>query len=279
MTLRKRLPALLLALVLAVSLSGCTIPIPGFADYDVSGYVKALLDSSYHQENEEFMSITGATEAAAQQNNTDTVENAAVLFCNTYGLYPSDERLQELQEIMRTVYRQTQYTVKDEQKTDKGYYLEVEIRPIVNFQNRAADLAKLKTEAQDEAIQQNRSKAASASSSQESDPDGYDDEDYGDEDYGDYGDDGDGWEEEEPSSEPESSAESAPPPAETVDPNELYVEKAIAFCKAEAGKISYADADKTVTISLEILQTEAGELQLDMNQISMIDKTVVYLTK
>ena len=50
MTLRKRLPALLLAVVLAVSLSGCAIPIPGFADYDVSGYVKALLDSSYHQE-------------------------------------------------------------------------------------------------------------------------------------------------------------------------------------------------------------------------------------
>ena len=77
MTLRKRLPALLLAVVLAVSLSGCAIPIPGFADYDVSGYVKALLDSSYHQENEEFMSITGATKTAAQQNNTDTVENAA----------------------------------------------------------------------------------------------------------------------------------------------------------------------------------------------------------
>ena len=92
------------------SLSGCAIPIPGFADYDVSGYVKALLDSSYHQENEEFMSITGATKTAAQQNNTDTVENAAVLFCNTYGLYPNEEQLQELQEVMRTVYRQTQYT-------------------------------------------------------------------------------------------------------------------------------------------------------------------------
>ena len=151
MTLRKRLPALLLAVVLAVSLSGCAIPIPGFADYDVSGYVKALLDSSYHQENEEFMSITGATKTAAQQNNTDTVENAAVLFCNTYGLYPNEEQLQELQEVMRTVYRQTQYTVKEEQKTDKGYYIEVEIRPIINFQNRTAELAKLKTEAQDEA--------------------------------------------------------------------------------------------------------------------------------
>ncbi len=36
---------------------------------------------------------------------------------------------------------------------------------------------------------------------------------------------------------------------------------------------------KTITISLKFWQTEAGELQLDMNQIGMIDKTVVYLTK
>ena len=272
MTLRKRLPALLLAVVLAVSLSGCAIPIPGFADYDVSGYVKALLDSSYHQENEEFMSITGATKTAAQQNNTDTVENAAVLFCNTYGLYPNEEQLQELQEVMRTVYRQTQYTVKEEQKIDKGYYIEVEIRPIINFQNRTAELAKLKTEAQDEAIAQNRSNTSSEDSSEDSgESDGYGD------DYDGYGEDEESWEEETESS--ESSAESSQPPAKTVDPNELYVEKAIAFCKTETDKISYADADKTITISLEILQTEAGELQLDMNQIGMIDKTVVYLTK
>lgn len=197
MTLRKRLPALLLAVVLAVSLSGCAIPIPGFADYDVSGYVKALLDSSYHQENEEFMSITGATKTAAQQNNTDTVENAAVLFCNTYGLYPNEEQLQELQEVMRTVYRQTQYTVKEEQKTDKGYYIEVEIRPIINFQNRTAELAKLKTEAQDEAIAQNRSNTSSEDSSEDSgESDGYGD------DYGGYGEDEESWEEETESSDP-----------------------------------------------------------------------------
>ena len=36
----------LCAALLAAALAGCSIPMPGFADYDVSAYIQGLLDSS-----------------------------------------------------------------------------------------------------------------------------------------------------------------------------------------------------------------------------------------
>ncbi len=78
--------SLFLAASLAVSLAGCTIPVPGFADYDVSAYIQALLDSSYHDSNEDLMELAKITEEKARANNTTTVENAVVNFCNTYEL-------------------------------------------------------------------------------------------------------------------------------------------------------------------------------------------------
>lgn len=86
MTWRKKLLAAALSALLAGSLSACNVPTPGFSDYDVSSYVQALLDSSYLQENDDFMAITASTEERAKQNNVEAVENAAVLFCNAYGI-------------------------------------------------------------------------------------------------------------------------------------------------------------------------------------------------
>lgn len=244
----KKLLCLCLALALSLSLAGCTIPVPGFADYDVSGYVKALLDSSYHGENEGFIRVAGTTQEKAQQNNADTVENAAVLFCNTYGIYPSDEQLAELQRVMRQVYALTEYTVKEERKTDAGYYLEVEVSPITNYRGRSADLERLLASAQEEANRVNTNASEDGT--------GYENDGY--EDYED------------------NSSSQIGSTSNTVDANELYVDKVVEFCKEELKSIVY---DTSVTIPLEILQTDEGELQMDVNQISTLDKTVVYLTK
>ena len=35
------------AVAMALLLTGCSLPMTGFADYDVSGYFRALLNSSY----------------------------------------------------------------------------------------------------------------------------------------------------------------------------------------------------------------------------------------
>lgn len=231
--------------LLTFSLCGCAVPTAGFADYDVSAYIQALLDSSYHSDNSALMEIAQVTAEKAGENNSITVENAAVEFCETYGISPSDKQMEELQAIMRHAFSLTKYTVKDERRVDTGYYLEVEIASITNFEERSADIERLKTEAEQEA-------AVANNAIQKSNADGDDEEN--------------------------DDASSMPVyhgaiNGETVDANELFVEKVLDFCTQEVANISY-DSDTRI-VALDIRQTEQGELQLDLNQITTIDQTVI----
>lgn len=242
----RKWPALALGVLLALGLCGCAVPTAGFADYDVSAYIQALLDSSYHSDNTALMDIAQITADKASENNTTTVENAAVTFCEVYGISPSDKQREELQAIMRHAFSLTKYTVKDERRVDTGYYLEVEIASITNFENRDADIERLKTEAEQEA-------AAANNALQKATADGTDDES------------GD-----EASSTPVYHGAIS---GEEVDANELFVEKVLDFCTQEVANVSY-DSDTRI-VALDIRQTELGELQLDLNQITTIDQTVI----
>lgn len=257
MKIWKRGIALLLAAALSLSLSACTIPTPGFADYDVSGYIQALLDSSYHDESQALMEISGLGEDQAGQYNDATVENAAVTFCNTYGLAPSEEQLQEFQRIMKQAFALSKYTVKEERKVEGGYYLEVEIASITNFSQREADIEKLREAARQEATAANTVTPLPSSSQEEGQEDGSGEDDF---------------------SQPSSQAPVPPQPSgEPVDANSLFVEKVLAFCRQELANVSYDP--ETRTVALDIRQTDDGELQLDLNQIETIDNTVVRFTK
>lgn len=257
------------AAAMSLLLTGCSLPMTGFADYDVSGYFQALLDSSYLGNNTEYVELAGTTEEKAEQNNTTTVQNAAVNFCNTYGISPTDDQLTQLEDVMRQALLQANYTVKDEQKVEQGYYLEVEITPIVNFSGLESEIDSLREEAQDEATQAN-----SEPSSQDENSDGYDDNGDGYSDYGyddSYSDDnGYGYEDEESSEESSSQDQED---HQTVNANELFVDKVLEYCKEQLSDIRFGD--ETVTISLDIRQTSEGELQLDTNQLDTIDRTVL----
>ena len=58
-----------------------------------------------------------------------------------------------------------------------------------------------------------------------------------------------------------------------MDAHELYVGKVIEHCRGRLAQMEYQSSP--VTIALDIRQTDQGELQLDMNQIEDIDKTVL----
>ncbi len=239
----KRAALGLAAAALCLGLMGCSLS-SGFADYDVSGYFQALLDSSYKNQNENYATVAATTEENAQQNNTTTVRNAAVNFCNTYGVTPSDDQLSQLQEVMSQALAQASYTVQDEVKTETGYTLEIVIDPIVNFSDMGDDIRQLRNQAQDEATQAN----SSASDEEDS---------YGSED----------------SSTMEDQDSSLGSSQETVDANELFVDKVVELCQEQLSSLRYSG--ETVTITLDIRQTEEGELQLDTNQLDTIDRTVL----
>lgn len=231
----QRCAAILLCAVLLLTTAGCSLfPTPGFAEYDVSGYVKALLDSSYHGDHKAIKEIAGVNDAGAQTNTDTTVENAAIYFCNNYGISPSERQLDELKAIMRQAFALTKYTVKEERKVDGGYYLEVEVAAITNFEGRSADIDQLKIEAQDASIGSTGNTTS------------------GDEDGGE---------------EADSTAQIG------TDANTLFVDKVLEFCKSELANISY-DPD-TRSLPLDVVQTEKGELQLDMNQLDAIDRAVI----
>lgn len=274
---RMRWITVVAAAAMSLLLTGCSLPMMGFADYDVSGYFQALLDSSYKGQNTEYVDIAATTEEKAMQNNTATVQNAAVNFCNTYGITPSDEQLTQLEEVMRQALLQADYTVKDEQKVDTGYYLEVEIVPIVNFSGLESEIDKLRDEAQDEASQaQKEAEEEEENSDSYDDSDGYDDYGY-DDGYGsedDYGYEDTGYEDyDDTSSDEESSQEESDQDTQPVSANDLFVNKVVEYCQELVTTIRYADTP--VTISLDIVQTEKGELQLDTNQLDTIDRTVL----
>ena len=260
----KRWLAVVCAVLLAAALAGCSIPMPGFADYDVSAYIQGLLDSSYKASHGEFMSLASATLEDAQENNTTTVENAAVEFCNTYNLLADDTQMDRLEDIMARALTQARYTVKEEQKVDTGYYLEVDVSSIINFSGLTRQLESLRQQAQDEAT------ADEDSSSQPEDDryvasEGYDE--YGNYvTYDQYGDPYDPDEEESSSSAPE---------IDTVDVNQLYTDLVLDYCEGQLADLRYDEEPRTV--ALDILQTDQGELQLDMNQIKTIDQTVLRL--
>lgn len=275
------------AAAMSLLLTGCSLPMTGFADYDVSGYFQALLDSSYKGKNTEYVDIAATTEEKAMQNNTTTVQNAAVNFCNTYGISPSDQQLSQLEEVMRQALLQADYTVKDEQKVEGGYSLEIEITPIVNFNDLESEIGQLRDEAQEEATQalEEANRQEESSSSDDSygygDDDGYgygygdsydDSDSYGyDDSYDSYGDDGYG----DSSSSQESSQDEDGDQEETssVSANDLFVNKVVEYCQELVQDIRFGD--QPVIITLDILQTEDGELQLDTNQLDTIDRTVL----
>ena len=247
----KRIGAAMLALALMLALGGCDfLPSADFDDYDVSGYIQALLDSSYRDSHQLFMDVTQATQEGAKQNNTTTVQNAAVNFCNAYNLSPTEEQMTRLESIMSQALRSVRYTVKEEQKVDAGYYIEVEVTPMVNLAGLGDEFKELRTQAQTEADAANTPAATPGP-----DEDGDDDE---------WGEAGEG--------------EATPTPAPTPEPPKvdayaLYIDKVLDSCQGKIAEPQFQT--QSIVVALDIVQTKEGELQLDMNQIDRIDQTVL----
>ena len=277
---------------MALALAGCTLPLPtsGFADYDVSGYFRALLDSSYKGNNTAYVNVTAVSEEEAQKNNTTTVQNAAINFCNTYGVLPNDEQLSQLEAVMRQALAKADYIVKDEEKVENGYTLEVEVDPIVNFSDLEEEIEKLREEAEEEATQAHTQYSNSRDEDEDTDSDGYG---YGDEDSDSYGygdedsdssDDSYGYDDEDSDSSEDGydygiddSESSTSSDGNVVDANAIFVDKVVALCQKQVSNLRFSG--KTVTVTLEIRQTDEGELQLDTNQLDTIDRTVLQFQK
>lgn len=257
MTALKGLAALLLAALMCIGFSGCDIlPSEEFNDYDVSAYIQALLDSSYHDDHRAFIARIQATEDSAKANNTTTVENAAVNFCNTYSLSPDDQQMERLKGIMAKALLSARYQVKDEVKVESGYTIEVTVTPITTFSGLTGEFTSIRSQAQEEV---NRTSMVNLGEG-EGQQDG-DDED------------GDEWDEE---GDEESGEQPTPTPAPTPllkTATELYMDRVLDLCEQKLAALEFGGEDTVIVLDIRL--TDHGELQLDLNQIDEIDRTVL----
>lgn len=254
MTVLKKGAALLLAVLLCMGFAGCDIlPSEEYNDYDVSGYIQALLDSSYHDSHRAFVAITQAAEDSAKANNITTVENAAINFCNAYSLNPNDEQLERLEGIMATALLGARYQVKDEVKVETGYTIEVTVSPITSFAGLTGEFTTLRSQAQEEI---NKTSMVNLGEGEGGD----DDEDEDD------------WDDEDEEAEPTPSPTPAPTPL-LKTAAELYVDKVLDLCEQRAAALEYGGPDTVIVMDIRL--TKNGELQLDLNQIDEIDRAVL----
>ena len=247
----KKLISSVLVVIIAVSLTGCSLPGMGFAEYDVSGYIRALLDSSYQQNYDEFVSFTGIPEEEAEQNNIATIENGAIDFCNSFDIYPTEEQMTKIRTLMEKVYKLAQYTVKDEEKIESGYTVEVDVTPLSCFNSKASEFNEAKAAAQKKADDLYMEKIPGSSEEEL-------------------------YDEEETNEENESSSENSDTITgnenTTINVNTIYVDMIIEICEKALENPEYGE---NVTIYLDIIQDNQGNLKLDTNQIGVIDKSIV----
>ena len=262
MKLRERAARFILAAAMILTLGGCDfLPSMDFDDYDVSGYIQALMDSSYHNSHQAYIQITLDGEATAKDNNTATVQNISTHFCNAYNLNPNNEQMTKLHEIFGSALLSARYTVKEEQKISTGYTIEVEIAPITNLIGLENEFSQLRQQAKEEADKANAPSAWQGQDESQDEEDGDDEDGYWGE---------EGWED-DPTPTPVPTA--SPSPDKIVDSYELYIDKILAVLP---GKLQNPDyKPETVVIALDIRQTKEGDLQLDLNQIDIIDQTVM----
>lgn len=247
----------MLAVLLCMGFAGCDIlPSEEYNDYDVSGYIQALLDSSYHDNHRSFVAITQAADDIAKANNTATIENAAINFCNTYSLNPNDQQMERLKGIMATALLGARYQVKDEVKVETGYTIEVAVSPITSFAGLTGEFTSLRSQAQEEINKTSMVNLVEGEG-------GYDDNDDDDDDW---------YDDDEEEAEPTPTPTPAPTPL-VKTATELYVDKVLDLCEQRAAALEYGGADTVIVMDIRL--TKNGELQLDLNQIDEIDRTVL----
>lgn len=250
---------ILLSLVMVLSMTGCDkIPMLGFEDYDVSGYMEGYLESSYLKVNTAYMEVTGATQERAQENNEVTISNAANEFCSEYSILPDDDQMTELKQVIEEAYLKARFSVADEQKTSTGYYVEVKMEPLKNIKDCAPLLNETKEKIRAKYEQ-------GVSSAVDSDDGLYNKQDNSGDYYEEDEDDDDEEGIEPPMSEPE------------VDYDKMNREIVSELIQVVRNSLLTASYEDETTIILDILLNEKGELLVDTTQLNLIDKTVVLI--
>ena len=136
--MKKRATALslLLILVVAAVLSGCSKPEP----FDASGYVKSVLDTSFKGEYKEYMTFTNSTEEEAKEQYQTVIDNNMEAFSEA-GI--SEELQGKYRQFFTDLYAAGKYEVGEATEVEGGFEVEVSSEPIKIFDGIDEDITKI----------------------------------------------------------------------------------------------------------------------------------------
>ena len=127
----KKLLSIILIAAMAMSFTGCKPPVQ---DYNVSGYIRSVLDLCYLGETEDYIAFTSSSLEEAEDVRHATVANLAVRFCQKYKMNADDEQMAKIEELMAKALACSQYTVFKKVETDYGYDVKVEYKVQITLQ-------------------------------------------------------------------------------------------------------------------------------------------------
>lgn len=235
--MKKRFTAVLLSVILVFAMTGCNVFRSEFPDYDVTGYVNALLGSSYHNNSEDLIEITMQSQEDADKNMQITIDNGSVYFCNAFAINPSDEQMQQIRQLVEKAYNLSKYTVKPKTEATNGYDVIVEIEPITVFADTITEANALRSN-----TKLLREKALDKYSTPTNDV----------------------YDEDEETSDIIINSEAL---------TEVFIDEVIIMCETKLSSNFIYGNPQTVT--LKILRTDDGQLQIDTTQLEEIDICVV----
>lgn len=242
--MKKKLTAILLAITLVFSMTGCGVFKSKFPDYNVTGYINALLNSSYHGNSEDLIEITMQTQEDADKNMQITIDNGSVYFCNAFAINPSDEQMQRIRQLVEKAYNLSKYTVSQKKEISDGYNVDVEYEPITVFADSVNEATALRSN-----TQLLREKVLEKSENTYNYPNENTDEN------------------------DDEDEETSNVTVDSEAMTEVFIDEVINMCESKLNS-NFIYGEK-VSVTLKILRTADGQLQIDTTQLEEIDTGIV----
>lgn len=129
----RRMTALALAAVLALTTAACGGNGPGVGKFDAKVYVDGLLRENYLGEfTPEYLELVGIDEETARQTYETGISNEVSFFINLYEIeYPEEELYEELTELYKEIYSHAKFEVTDAVEMEDGSFsVQVTVEPI-----------------------------------------------------------------------------------------------------------------------------------------------------
>jgi len=132
----KKSLVVLISMLATFCMSGCSaVSLLTQGEFDASGYVQGIMDSTYKGEFDKYIELTEDTKENAQAAYDTVMDTRAQSFATYTAITFTDESKAKFVEYSKQIYKNAKYEVLEATKTDNGFKVDVVISPMLILQN------------------------------------------------------------------------------------------------------------------------------------------------